>query len=128
MTFLFNFSFKKITANTVTNKNIVLCIKDADAPEVNCKPLKNNMNGIEPPTRPIKTNFNQSFFLSKLNSLNRVVKNNRENKNRATVMFFANVNIVEFIPETANLFIKIEIPLIIAVENNNNIADFLFIL
>ena len=70
-----------------------------------------------PPINPINNNFNQSFFLNKVNSLNLVVKNSNDNKNNETVMFFAKVNILESMPVIPYLFINIEIPLIIAVEH-----------
>jgi len=61
---LFSFSFKNVKANRATKINIVLCMKDPDAPDVSCNPLKNSRNGIEPPNNPIKDRFSQSFFFN----------------------------------------------------------------
>jgi hypothetical protein len=79
-----------------------LWIKAEVAPEVNCKPLKNNKNGIEPPTNPIIINFNQSFafkFISDLNSFKNIIIANR---NMAATIFLEKVKISGLIPETPN--------------------------
>jgi len=102
-TVLFSFSFRNVKANAVTKINIVLCMREALAAVVNCKPLKYNKNGTEPPINPITTSFAQSRFFNLKNSFDLVIKIN-ESKKTATRIFFKKVKTLESIPPTAYLF------------------------
>lgn len=51
--FQFIFSFRNSSAPSVTQRIMVLCMNAPLAPVPMLSPLKNNRNGIEPPTRPI---------------------------------------------------------------------------
>ena len=118
---MFSFSFRKVNANIATKINIVLCMKEPEAPEVSCNPLKNNKKGIEPPNNPIKERLSQSFFDNCFIFLNCVAKIIIESKKSATIMFFENVNMKGFIPCTPNWFTKIETPEITAVKSTRMI-------
>ena len=88
---LFNFSFKNITAIIATNKNMLLWIIDA-LPEVDSdKPLKNNRNGILPPTKPIIAKVNQSFFLSNFTLCHSLKAIIIAKTNRPAIKFFKKV-------------------------------------
>ncbi len=56
------FSFRKITAKTETNKNIVLWIKAELKEEVSFNALKNKTKGMLPPINPTETNLSQFFW------------------------------------------------------------------
>ena len=117
--FLLNFSFRKITARIATKMNIVLWMNAPMEPLLNCNPLKNSTNGIDPPTNPIVNSWSHSFLFSFLRLFSSLNPKIIPSKNNATMLFFRNVNTVESIPFTPNLFTNIEQPDMSAVKNMN---------
>ena len=91
ITILLSFSFRKVSARIAAKINMVLCIKDEDAPDVSCKPLKNSRNGIEPPKRPTKESCSHCFGFSFTIFLYCVVNKIIDSRKIATKVFFANV-------------------------------------
>ena len=104
-----------------------MCINAADAAEVKDNPLKNNKKGIDPPIKPIKTNNPHCFFVIVFIVLNSLAAKSILSKNTDTITPLRNVNTEESMVAKLNLFMKIAIPLIIAVPRTNNTPFFLFI-
>ena len=95
-------------------------MKDASGADVSFRPSKNKMKGKDPPRIPITTSFNRSFRLREKICFHlpksRIVRKRQKNTKR----FFEAVNREGFIPDTPNLFKKIENPLTKAVSKTKS--------
>ena len=119
-------SFRNIVASRATRINMLLWIKEPIGPLLICNPLKNSTKGTEPPIKPIKISQSHCCLFNSLRFLNSLNHSIIASRKKATIIFFRNVNIVESMFDTPNLFMNMEVPDIKAV-NNISITPWFFI-